>query len=148
MKKILATLMSIILFVVIALFVTSISPTLACADSSFYVVALSTTAGIATQGATGSLTPNIALAKVNVKSMTVSNPAALAQTITVYDMCTSTTARVRVLTYDIPATIGVYTLVPPVSTLMGSGDCKNWPYLGVCSSTSSTTCTLNVEYAK
>ena len=116
------------------------------ATDAFYTVTLTTNPSTSVPTAIGTLTPNINLAAVKIKWLEVTLSTAVAQTITIYKNCTSTTTQVEVWSYDCPATAGNYTVIQIRSTIMSNADLINWPYLGVKTSNYSYPAKLKVMY--
>lgn len=119
---------------------------LMAATNNLYTVTLSTNPSTTAPTATGVLTPHINLASVKVKRITVTNTGGNAQTITFYQNATSTTTYAPVYVYQVPAAYQTYEVIAPISNVFLNADLVDIPYIGVKSSTSTTPCTLNVEY--
>jgi len=100
---------------------------------------------------TGKLT-DINLSHVKIKSITLTQTAAVAQNVTIYQNFNSTTTATAVYVYAVPGTIGTYEVFPfsRVSTVMTSADCIDIPYFAVRSSTSTSASSVivNVNYWK
>lgn len=89
---------------------SGVSPQAAHATS--YTVALSTIVPTASAADyTAGSYPNVT-GSMYVRQSIVTNSSATAQRITVYNNCTSSTSATIALQFDIPATIGAYSLTP------------------------------------
>lgn len=83
--------------------------------------------------------PNVS-GGVNVRHLIVSNDSATAQTITVYDVCTSSTAATVAAKFDLPATIGTYQF-PPYGEFLP----REFKLTNPCVIRSSTTGTVTLD---
>jgi len=120
---------------------------LMAASNQFYTVLLSTTpSSTGLVSATGVYTPHINLSSVKIKHISVTNTGGNAQTVTFYKNGSSTTTAAAVYVYQVPAAYQTYDVIEPISNAFINSDLHDWPYFSAKSSTSTTPCTINVEY--
>lgn len=140
------------LLVLIALMLTCFIGISFAVDNTLYTAAISTKT-ISVSNPTNLGAPNINLATVNVKRIDITNPTAVAQTITIYGNATSTTALTTVYSFAVPATIGTFTI--PMfdgkeSVWSSHAEYVNIPYFAVRTSTNvvAAAAKINVKYWK
>lgn len=95
------------------------------------------------------LTAQINKSSVKIKGLTIINPTAQAQTVSVYKNATSTTAVSLVASFPVPATADYfYPLGSSIwlDSALGTADYLNVPYFAVRTSTSSNPVTVIVIY--
>ena len=114
-------------------------------QNKLYTHAIST--GAITDASFGA---DISSPTVLIKGVSISNPSATAQTVTIYAFGNSTSTAVAVYTFDVPGSRGTYSIVELQASNMNAfnADLTNIPQFTIRTSTTSTAAAavVNVKY--
>jgi uncharacterized membrane protein len=145
MKKIFSRIQMLVAIIMLML---CIMPALSHAGDNYLYTATVSTVAITDNAKLA----DINLATVKIKSITVAQTAATAQNLTLYKNANSTATITAVAVYAVPGTVGTYVVYPfvNISTSLTAADAINIPYFAIrsSSSTSASSCIVNVEYWK